>query len=291
MKRVISIILFFSISTSIIAPTFAVDTNLTTYKTNEKNVTELEISEDITLVAEDYENGDVVFKQIENGNVTDTVFVDRQMNKLTSIHMEQDKQIKTEQTFVPVKASYEEESATLAAPDYTYVGAIEYRCIPISYTSEVTRLMHLGYMSRYEPNAKYDMYGEYKNLATLAGIVALMFSIPGAIASQAVQWLIWGLGLTATVGPFVIPQGTILNCQKTSYHWRLQDDEDSNRYTMFTGDRYIITEKTAGKTEYKDDFFYVPASYRNRDNDYALEMFRLLYGSMKSVRVSAWKPA
>lgn len=61
--------------------------------------------------------------------------------------------------------------------------------------------------------------------------------------------------------------------------------------TMFTGDRYIITEETAGKTEYKDDFFYVPASYRNRDNDYALEMFRLLYGSMKSVRVSAWKPA
>lgn len=122
-------------------------------------------------------------------------------------------------------------------------------------------------------------------------IVTLIFSIPGAIASQAVQWLIWGLGLTATVGPFVIPQGTILNCQKTSYHWRLQDDEDSNRYTMFTGDRYIITEKTAGKTEYKDDFFYVPASYRNRDNDYALEMFRLLYGSMKSVRVSAWKPA
>ena len=73
-----------------------------------------------------------------------------------------------------------------------------------------------------------------------------MCSIPGAIASQAVQWLIWGLGLTATVGPFVIPQDTILNCQKTSYHWRLQDDEDSNRYTMFTGDRYIITEKTAG---------------------------------------------
>lgn len=77
MKRVISIILFFSIFTSITAPTFAVDTNLTTYKTNEKNVTELEISEDITLVAEDYENGDVVFKQIENGKVTDTVFVDR----------------------------------------------------------------------------------------------------------------------------------------------------------------------------------------------------------------------
>ena len=194
----------------------------------------------------------------------------------------------TEQIISKVK---KEESATLAAPDYTYVGAIEYRCIPISYTSEVTRLMHLGYMSRYEPNAKYDMYGEYKNLATLAGIVTLIFSIPGAIASQAVQWLIWGLGLTATVGPFVIPQDTILNCQKTSYHWRLQDDEDSNRYTMFTGDRYIITEKTAGKTEYKDDFFYVPASYRNRDNDYALEMFRLLYGSMKSVRVSAWKPA
>ena len=43
--------------------------------------------------------------------------------------------------------------------------------------------------------------------------------------------------------------------------------------------------------EFPLEIFYVPASYRNRDNDYALEMFRLLYGSMKSVRVSAWKPA
>lgn len=244
------------------------------------------ISEDITLVTEDYENGNVVVKQIEKGKITDTIFVDRQTNTIKSIGVEQGEKVEIEQVYNPI-----EKQEAYKAPDYTYVGAIEYRCIPISYTSEVTRLLHLGYMSKYEPNAKYDLYGEYKTLAFLVSVVCGIFNLPGAIASKAVQWVLGALGIAATFAPVVIPQNTILNCQKTSYHWRLQDDEDSSRYTMFTGDRYIITEDTAGKKEYVDDFFYVPASYRNRDNAYALKMFRLLYGDMKSVKVSAWKPA
>lgn len=283
-RRMISVVLSCCIVLPMVVPAFATDAAGTVNANS--TITEVEISESITLVTEDLENGDVIIKQVEHGEVTDTVYVNRQMNKMTSVYMESGERVETEEIYYPAM-----ESAQMLAQDYTYVGAIEYRCIPISYTSEVTRLMHLGYMSRYEPNAEYDMYGEYRTLAAVAGVVSLIFSIPGAVASQVVQWLVWGLGLAAAVGPYLIPKGTILNCQKTSYHWRLQDDEDSSRYTMFTGDRYIITEDTAGKKEYVDDFFYVPASYRNRDNAYALKMFRLLYGDMKSVKVSAWRPA
>ena len=288
MKRIVSLILVCSIFMAIVVPVSAVDTSLTTNKADEKSVvTVFEISDDITLATEDYENGDTIIKQIEKGDVTTFIYIDRQACTMTSIDYDQGRKVKTEQMFYPV----DKIEAYAPARDYTYVGAIEYKCVPLAYVSEVTRLMHLGYLRYYDQYSTYDLYGEYKDFATIVGLACSLLNLPGAIAGSAVQWLLSALGISMTITPLLLPRNTVLQASETSYHWRLQDDNDGNRYTMFSGTRYIITEPTAGETVYQDRYFYVPAYYNRRDNDYALKMFGMLYGKVNSVRVNAWKPA
>lgn len=294
MKRVISVFLFCSMFFSLSVPTFATNWNQEAKEikdwvqsaNGESISVSFKISEDITLITEDFENGNALFKQLENGITTYTAFVDRQSSVIYTTEYENGKAVYTEGEPFAKQAISELPNA---ANSLTYLGAIEYRCIPISYTSEVTRLMHLQYQSEYDGYSTYDLYGEYKTVAALAGILCSLLNLPGAIAGNAVQWLLSGLGLVVGIGPLFIPKDTILQCTETTYHWRLQDDEDSNRYTMFSGTRYRITEPTAGETEYYDGYFYVPALFREEDIDFALEMFQLLYGTVNSVRVVDWE--
>ena len=228
------------------------------------------------LQCEDFQNGDSRISEIHDGEMVVSVYVNRNENTITEETYSDGNIVSRETTIVtPLTRS------TFATPQITWTpaGNVVYNYYSYSGALKGTHTVEYKYRMFIDKTSNYDLYGEYKSLASLAGIISTLFGLGSGPASSAAKWLLNILGISS-IATIFIPSNTILNAEQTDVTWSFMDTANSNTYCLVSGSKYYITDNDHhGETFYDSSGYFDPALFRQRDITFATTVHEYLYNS------------
>ncbi len=294
-KRMISLVLALAMCLSLCATVFANQSEKTEkeIRTKDKLISsdtydivalESEGESEFYLASRDYENGDVEFLLIEDKNVISTATLDRSENVVTCSDNRSD--IVSCDTID--LSQYGKPSVELNAENNYYsIGAITYRYYDQGYAMG-TRKVLLS-LSETTYNSQYNINGRYQSLASLASVLAGLFTLPGAIASALAAKVMGILSIGISASSFVIPPYNVRAIEQKN-KWMTSF---SSLTGYMTGSRYTFTHGHNGTTQTATEGeFFARASYTNRSEALANALYKHVkayWGSDGRVEVVSWE--
>ena len=268
--KVISLVLVVVMCLTLSVPAFATDVNT---------------NDGMDFKSEDLSNGDARFYYEKDGQITVEVYVDRATNTVTRTDY-----VTGEVTSYVCEPANTQQlnniSNSVNEIRYTHLGRINYNYYsPTSDVPQGTHSLNCDYYRTYDTDAPFNVNGRYQDMITFVGFLASIFSLPAAIAGVVAAEVASYVGVAIGAGAMLIPP-CLVNCERTTVSWNLNDNNVPSLYAIMAGSRYVYSIDGNQHTQYDGDYW--PAvSYGNRDYNFAYHIYTLVYGQGRC-GVTSW---
>lgn len=284
-RRFLALLLAFVICSSLCATSLATNFASTTescVKFSNEMVLEETDEHIISLRGDDLNNGDVRFSLLQNGEVIATSYVDRSASQI--IHTEYRDGIALYQEVEIVEPTIHIAQVTPYATGFINVGRVGYDHY-VQGMVMCTNYINWSYSTNTNPASVCDLNGYYRNIADFAATVCSLLSlIFTSGAMQIVNLVLTALGISGSVGAFLIPQ-YLVTCKKTEVVWRATVGSVEQFYQ---GYRCVVTHPDKqGQTVYDGDY-YPTTAIANHNFTLALAPYKKFYPGSDTVEIVSW---
>ena len=242
----------------------------------------------IELRYKDMDNGDVDFILLEDDEIIARSYLNRKNNEITEYSFSgNSNDVSTFKYKTDVSSIYSDYTEVADKAASTYVGKIKYRYYSQGSVAG-TNSVKLYYSSVINSHSKYNLSETYKNLASLAALIAGALTLPGAIASSVAQAVLAYLGLSVSATFFFIPDYWV-SASENKITWTTKCGTTKG---SFNGSKYTIKHTTKNKTQTKySGSYYAKSAYTNHNSQFATTVRQktpVFWGSDGIVEVVSW---
>lgn len=259
-KRVLSLLLALAMCLSLSVPAWAVIPPEDAIHVADEYVESVIHIGNTSMIARDYNNGDVEFLHRENGTVLYSTYVDRENSVLRSYKYTYGKAVLTKTTsFSPPTIA-----PSGIVTNYGHIGTIGYQYYVQGYVAG-TNNVALSCSSTVYTEQRMPLNGSHDDWTDLAGGIASALGLPGYITNKVVQWVVGLLGLVLSAKPLVITNTIPLRCTETALHW---ETSCGTAEGFLYGSRFDCIYNGSNMTETEDTYWPV-SSFSNRNIQFA----------------------